>query len=266
MYWISRGLSFEQPYSERSGEDYIAGRTRMPVVESAVYRYPNGQVMIKEERVVFEEQRNMSGNWYKYDFPSGNHHGYRAPEAHKKVHFAELDKTTGVGRNGKYEATGEKFENKDDSFIQRNHKNNMNGNQYKYNFPSGYRYGSPDPEAQKKAHFVEGDKTNEVGRNGKREVTDEKVENNDSFMQRNHMNMMYGNQYKYNFPSGYLHESPAPEAQKKAQFVERDKVTEVGRNGKHEVTEDKVDNEADSFIKRKLKSFELAKMDTFKVY
>lgn len=191
MFWKSSCPSFEQPYSERTAEDYIA-RTRMPVVESPVYAYPDGHIMIKERRDICEEQHNMYGNRYN-NFPSGKHQGYRAPEAQKKVHFVECDKRT--------EVTEKKFDNEDDSFIQRNHKNNMYGNRYKYNFPSGYRHGSPAPEAQKKAHFVE-----------------------------------------------------------------RDKTTEVGRNGKHEVTEEKVDNEADSFIKRKHKNFELAKMDTFKVY
>ncbi|CAN4088057.1 unnamed protein product [Withania somnifera] len=200
MYWISRSPSVEQPYWERSGEDYIAHRERTPVVGSAVYRYPNGRIMIKEDRIASEEQRSMPGNWYKCSFPSGNQHAYRAPEAQKKVHFAELDRKTEVGRNEKYEVTEEKVENRDDSFIQRNHNNNMYGNQYKYNFPIGYRHGSPAPEAQKKAHFVESEKT-----------------------------------------------------------------TEVERKGKH-TTEEKVDNEADSFIKRKHKAFELAKMDTFKVY
>ncbi|MCD7464773.1 hypothetical protein HAX54_053402 [Datura stramonium] len=193
MYWRSLCPSVEQPYSERSGEDYIARRTRMPLVESAVYRYPNAHIMINEERNVCEEQRSMYGNYCRYNFPSGNHHGYCAPEAQKKVHFVECDKTTEVAE--------EKFDNEDDSFIQRNHKNNMHGNQYKHNFPSRYHHSYPAPQAQKKAHFVEFGKT-----------------------------------------------------------------AEVGRNGKQEVTEEKVDNEADSFIKRKHKSFELAKMDTFKVY
>ncbi|KAJ8553938.1 hypothetical protein K7X08_024616 [Anisodus acutangulus] len=170
MYWRSRCPSIEQPYSDRSAEDYIA------------------HMIIKEERVICEEQGNMYGNRYNYNFPSGYHHGYCAREAHKKVHFVEPDQTTEFRRNGKYEVTEEKVDN---------HKSNMNGNRYKYNFPSGYR---------------------------------------------------------------------APEAQKKAHFLECDKTTEVCKNGKQEVTEEKIDNEADSFIKRKHKNFELAKMDTFKVY
>lgn len=77
---------------------------------------------------------------------------------------------------------------------------------------------------------------------------------------------MYWNRYNHSFPSGYHHASRAPETHKKVHFVECDKTTEVDRNGKYEVTEEKVDNEADSFIQRKHKTFELAKMDTFKVY
>lgn len=184
---------FEQPYLERSAEDYTARTTRMPVVESAVYRYPNGQhIMIKEESFI-HEQSSMYGSRYNCNFPSSIHQRYRAPEAQKKVHFVECDKAT--------EIPAKRVDNEDGSFIQRNQKNNM-----------------------------------------------------------------YGNKYKYNFPSEYRHASPAPEAQKKAHFVEHDKTIEGGRKGKHEVTEEKVDDEADSFIKRKHKNFELAKMDTFKVY
>ncbi|KAG5618075.1 hypothetical protein H5410_017899 [Solanum commersonii] len=193
MFWRPHFPSFEQPYSDRSVEDYIARTTRMPVVESSVYGYQNGHTMIKEERVIWEEQHNMHGNRYNYSFPSGIHQGYRAPEAQKKVHFVERDRTT--------EVKDKKFHNEDDSFIQRNNKSNMYGNPSKYNFPSGYHHGSPPPEAQNKAHFVEHDRT-----------------------------------------------------------------TEVGRKEKHKVSEEKVDNEADNFIKRKHKNFELAKMDTFKVY
>ncbi|KAK6795093.1 hypothetical protein RDI58_008546 [Solanum bulbocastanum] len=194
MFWRPHWPSFEQPYSDRSVEDYIARTTRMPVVESSVYGHQNGHTMIKEERVIWEEQHNMHGNRYNYSFPSGGiHQGYRAAEAQKKVHFVERDRTT--------EVKDKKFHNEDDSFIQRNNNSNMYVNRSKYNFPSGYHHGSPPPEAQKKAHFVEHDRT-----------------------------------------------------------------TEVGRKEKHKVSEEKVDNEADNFIKRKHKNFELSKMDTFKVY
>uniref|UniRef100_A0A3Q7FRZ7 Uncharacterized protein n=1 Tax=Solanum lycopersicum TaxID=4081 RepID=A0A3Q7FRZ7_SOLLC len=251
MFWRPHCPSFEQPYSDRAVEDFIARATRMPVVESSVHGYRNGHTMIKEERVIWEEQHNMHGNRYNYSFPRGIHQGYRAPEAQKKVHFVERDKTT--------ETTEKKFHNEDDSFIQRNNKSNMYGSPSKYNFPSGYHYRSPPPEAQKKAHFVERDRTTEA--------TEKKFDNeDDSFIQRNNKSNMYGNPSKYNFPSAYHHRSPPTEAQKKAHFVEPDKTTEVGRKEKHKVSEEKVDNEADNFIKRKHKNFELAKMDTFKVY
>lgn len=53
-------------------------------------------------------------------------------------------------------------------------------------------------------------------------------------------------------------------AHKKVHFVENEKITDVDKNMKHEVHEERsVDAEADGFIKQKHKNFELAKWATF---
>ncbi|OIS96127.1 hypothetical protein A4A49_21725 [Nicotiana attenuata] len=106
------------------------------------------------------------------------------------------------------------------------------GNRNKHHIPTGYRHEYQVPEVRKKVQYDD----------------------------------QYGNQYKHHNPNGYLHEYQTPEVHQKVQFAEFDRTTEVNRNGKYEVIEEKVDVEADSFIQRKHNNFELAKMETRKFY
>lgn len=134
------------------------------------------------------------------------------------------------------------------------------GNQY------GYYYA---PEVHKEYHFVEFD--DEFGNRNKHyiptgyghEYQAPKVHEKIQFVE---FDDQYGNHYKHNNPNGYRCEYQTPEVHQKVQFAELDRTTEVNRNGKYEVIEERVDVEADSFIQRKHKNFELAKMETRKFY
>ncbi|KAL2243668.1 UNVERIFIED_CONTAM: hypothetical protein Sindi_0484800 [Sesamum indicum] len=63
------------------------------------------------------------------------------------------------------------------------------------------------------------------------------------------------------------HQHHPHELHKKVHFVEQESVTEVGRDRKCEVYQEKsIDVEAEGFIQQHHKNFELSKWDTFKVY
>lgn len=134
---------------------------------------------------------------------------------------------------GYYYAPEVHFVEFDDEYGNRNKHHIPTG--YRHHNPTGYRHEYQAPEVHEKIQFVEFDD-------------------------------QYGNHYKHNNPNGYRCEYQTPEVHQKVQFAELDRTTEVNRNGKYEVIEERVDVEADSFIQRKHKNFELAKMETRKFY
>ncbi|KAK4438547.1 hypothetical protein Salat_0189100 [Sesamum alatum] len=72
----------------------------------------------------------------------------------------------------------------------------------------------------------------------------------------NHVKIFHGN-----------HHHQPPELHKKVHFVKQESSTDVGRDGKRHVYEEKsIDVEAEGFIQQHHKNFELSKWDTFKVY
>lgn len=118
--------SRDDPSWDTAPEEYVTRHMRTertPVVRGGRYQYPDAQ-MITKGRIIFDEdQIGCYGSSHQTPsvFYPGNHH---VPEAHKKVHFVEYQKTTEINNNEK-QVHEEKFdiETEADIFIKRKHKN-----------------------------------------------------------------------------------------------------------------------------------------------
>ncbi|KAL2465391.1 Uncharacterized protein Adt_41242 [Abeliophyllum distichum] len=70
-----------------------------------------------------------------------------------------------------------------------------------------------------------------------------------------------------NSPAKHHEQRYVPEGHKKVHFVEHTRSTEIDRDGKHEVYEEKtIDMEADGYIQQKHKNFDNCNRGAFKAY